>query len=176
MCKSYPIQSALQYSNANTCCAPIYFKRETAKKQQKGPQFISRIYHFNITPLKVLPLHAGIVLAIYSLCKLQPIRNTGAENQNRGHKSDLTCTVLNTFHDILPEGNSCVCVCVEEENEKSYTEGTGFRGQINNGLLTATLLPVICMQRSAEKVNVQKDTNSTIISRPENTLRHTLRH
>lgn len=70
----------------------------------------------------------------------------------------------------------CLCVCVEEENEKSYTEGTRFRGQINNGLLTATLLPVICMQRSAEKVNVQKDTNSTIISRPENTLRHTLRH
>lgn len=69
-----------------------------------------------------------------------------------------------------------VCVCAEEENEKSYTEGTRFRGQINNGLLTATLLPVICMQRSAEKVNVQKDTNSTIISRPENTLHHRLRH
>lgn len=63
-----------------------------------------------------------------------------------------------------------------EENERSNREGTGFRGQINNGLLTATLLPVICMQRSVEKVNVQKDTNSTIISRPENTLHHTLRH
>lgn len=61
-------------------------------------------------------------------------------------------------------------------NKNRYIEGTRLRSQINKGLLTATLLPVICMQRSAEKVNVQKDTNSTIISRPENPLHYTQRH
>lgn len=53
---------------------------------------------------------------------------------------------------------------------KTFKESRKSRSQVNNGLLTATLLPVICMQRSAEEVNVQKDTNSTIISRPENCL------
>ena len=52
-----------------------------------------------------------------------------------------------------------------------YIGRTRLGGQINKGQLTGTLLPVICMQRPAERrVNVQKDTNSTIISRPETRL------
>lgn len=58
---------------------------------------------------------------------------------------------------------NCVCVCDWRHSMKET--------EVNNGLLTATLLPVICMQRSAE-VNVQKDTNSIIVSnRPDNLLK-----
>lgn len=83
-------------------------------------------------------------------------------------------------------GSLSVCMCAWVGVRLRLKKGMGadtqegtrtrLRGQINNGLLTATLLPVICMQRSAEKVNVQKDTNSTIISRPENCLNYRLSH
>lgn len=157
--------------------APLSISKEKkAKKQQKGPQFISRIYNFNIPPLKVLPFYMQeLCWQFTAFANYSPLEILGRKIKIEATK--VTLLALFSTHSVTSfQRKMHVFVCVEEENEKSYTEGTGFRGQINNGLLTATLLPVICMQRSAEKVNVQKDTNSTIISRPENTLHHTLRH
>lgn len=44
--------SVSQYSNANTCCTAIYFKREMA---QKASWFIFRASNFGISHLRVLP-------------------------------------------------------------------------------------------------------------------------
>lgn len=102
-------------------------------------------------------LHARMELAIYSPSELLTISNISSENKIRGK---MPSTV--THSTSIPV---CVCVCDWRHSMKEQN-----RGQVNNGLLTATLLPVICMQRSAE-VNVQKDTNSTIVStRPDNLL------
>lgn len=159
------------------------FQKRNRKTNKRPPQFIFRLYNFKILHLKVLPF---TLLAIYSLSKLQSISNILVGNKNPSQKSDLTCTVWRQlWKGISVYVCMClhvyvyvhVCVCVRRRvNENIYIKSTRIRSQINNGLLTATLLPVICMQRSAEKVNVQKDTNSTIISRPENPLHYTQRH
>lgn len=93
LCKTYHSLLILQYSNANRCYTAIHFKREMTKTNKKPPSsFLGCIISKSLI-WKCYHLHAGIVLAIYSLSKLQPISKIRAENKNPSHKNDLTCSL-----------------------------------------------------------------------------------
>lgn len=113
LCKSYPSQSALQYSDANMCHDTIYFKTETAKKQQKGPQFISRIYNFSIPPLKVLQFYMqGLCWQFTAFANYSPLEIPGLKIKIKATKVTLLALFWTHFVTSLQRKmHVFVCVC-----------------------------------------------------------------
>lgn len=100
MSKHNPFYSVLQYSNANRCCAAIYFKRETA---QKASRFIFRASNFRISHLRVLPFIRAaqsignpcfIAISTCAMC----VSQTNASTPNSAISCNQCIIIIHALH------------------------------------------------------------------------------